>query len=94
MSPEVSRRSTRSSASGPGSFGIAIVLLVLVGAGLAYFLTTAKKQAVQAEPKKEQEQVNPFADLPPEAPPEPRAKSKAQLQREAQQQAQQQAQPK
>lgn len=94
MSPGESKRSRHSSARGPGSFGVALVLLVIVGAGLLFFLTTNPKQAVQAEPKKEQEQVNPFADLPPEAPPEKRAKSKAQLQREQQEQAQQQAPPK
>ncbi len=75
------RRGARPAPSrSPALFGLALVLLVLCGAGLAFYLTNRAK-TVQAEPKAEAS-VNPFADLPPEAPPEKQAKSKAELQRE------------
>jgi hypothetical protein len=55
--------------SGARGFAVALVLLVLLGAALVFFLQAKdREKAVQAETKTT-EQANPFADMPPEQPP-------------------------
>ena len=71
---EPADRQRRPAKKSGGMFGLALVLFVLA---LVMLLYTMTNKAPAPEPAKV-EQVDPFADLPPEAPPEKQAKTKGQ----------------